>query len=110
MMFEDEQDVSISQSGTMIFSSSLTIGREAPADIVVDFPEVSRKHAKLQLTPEGSILIEDLNSTNGTWINGKHIDDVTQLKGSSLSLGSYKISRCEDWVFGSSPSDWRTHE
>jgi ABC transport system ATP-binding/permease protein len=93
MMFEDEQDVSISQSGTMIFSSSLTIGRDAPADIIVDFPEISRKHCKLQLTPEGSVLIEDLNSTNGTWMNGERIDGVTSLKGNVLAFGSYKVSR-----------------
>ncbi len=51
---------------------SYTIGREAGAEIVIEDPQVSRRHA--QLTRQGtSYFIEDIGSTNGTYVNGKRL-------------------------------------
>ena len=51
---------------------SYTIGREAGNEIVIEDPQVSRRHA--QLTRQGaSYLIEDIGSTNGTYVNGKRV-------------------------------------
>jgi hypothetical protein len=51
---------------------SYTIGREAGAEIVIEDPQVSRRHATL--TRQGSsYLLEDIGSTNGTYINGKRV-------------------------------------
>jgi pSer/pThr/pTyr-binding forkhead associated (FHA) protein len=51
---------------------SYIIGREAGAEIVIEDPQVSRRHA--QLTRQGtSYLIEDIGSTNGTYVNGKRV-------------------------------------
>ena len=51
---------------------SYTIGREAGAEIVIEDPQVSRRHATL--TRQGaSYLIEDIGSTNGTYVNGKRV-------------------------------------
>ncbi len=48
------------------------IGREAGNDIVIEDPQVSRRHA--QLTRQGaSYVIEDIGSTNGTYVNGKRV-------------------------------------
>lgn len=52
--------------------STISIGRDADNQIVVDDPMVSRHHARL--TPQGSMfLLEDLNSANGTWVNNSRI-------------------------------------
>ncbi len=50
----------------------VNIGRDIANDIVVNDPEVSRKHARLTLEGE-RYKIEDLNSTNGTYIDGQRL-------------------------------------
>jgi pilus assembly protein CpaF len=51
---------------------SYTIGREAGTEIVIEDPQVSRRHATL--TRQGSsYLLEDIGSTNGTYVNGKRV-------------------------------------
>ncbi len=46
-----------------------TIGRGSPAAVVLDFPAVSREHARL-VASTGRLTIEDLGSRNGTFVNG----------------------------------------
>ena len=54
------------------------LGREAGSDLVIEDSQVSRRHAKL--TRQGtSYLIEDLGSTNGTFVNGRRIAAQTLL-------------------------------
>lgn len=57
------------------------IGREVECTISLDSPHISRYHAKIAITNNGAI-IEDLNSSNGTFVNGKRIREKT-----SISLG-----------------------
>lgn len=68
----------------------LTIGRHG-ADVVIDDPELSRRH--LEVRPGRDMLIvEDLGSTNGTLVDGRPIDGPTQLgDGARLKLGSSVI-------------------
>jgi pSer/pThr/pTyr-binding forkhead associated (FHA) protein len=53
-------------------SDEVTIGRDITNDIVINDAEVSRKHARLTLEGE-RYKIEDLNSTNGTYIDGQRL-------------------------------------
>ena len=69
------------------------IGRDPSCDRVLPHPEISRRHARLVRTPEG-LTIEDLGSTNGTFVNGTRITRPTLLHPSDLvALGSttYRI-------------------
>jgi predicted component of type VI protein secretion system len=52
--------------------SEITIGRDSMNDIVINDAEVSRKHARLLLQP-GGYMLEDLGSTNGTFIEGQRL-------------------------------------
>jgi predicted component of type VI protein secretion system len=52
--------------------SEISIGRESTNDIVINDAEVSRKHARLLLQP-GGYMLEDLGSTNGTFVNGQRL-------------------------------------
>lgn len=67
----------------------LTIGRHAECDLEIASPLVSREHAKLYFNHAGAE-IEDLNSTNGTFVNGKQLTGRAQLKqGDSVAIASY---------------------
>jgi pSer/pThr/pTyr-binding forkhead associated (FHA) protein len=67
-------------------TASLVLGRQA-ADLLIDDPEVSRRHAALR--PAGDDLeLEDLGSLNGTWVNGTRIQGPLRLElGDRVQLG-----------------------
>jgi pSer/pThr/pTyr-binding forkhead associated (FHA) protein len=67
--------------------SRSTIGREG-CDITVSDPDVSRRHAELAVA-EGQLSIEDLGSTNGTFVNGERIDQPRRLNdGDEVRIGA----------------------
>jgi pSer/pThr/pTyr-binding forkhead associated (FHA) protein len=74
-----------------------TLGRRPYNDIVIDNLAVSGEHAVLQMTG-GEVLLEDLNSTNGTYLNGKAIKKQQLQSGDSIEIGKYKIKFVGDSV------------
>ncbi|MBA3059020.1 MAG: FHA domain-containing protein [Gammaproteobacteria bacterium] len=67
-----------------------TLGRRPYNDIVIDNLAVSGEHAVVQLT-DGQVFLEDLNSTNGTYVNGKAVKKQLLQDGDSVEVGKYKI-------------------
>ncbi|APW44484.1 FHA domain-containing protein [Rhodoferax saidenbachensis] len=67
-----------------------TLGRRPYNDIVIDNLAVSGEHAVLQMAG-GEVVLEDLNSTNGTYVNGKAIKKQPLQNGDSIEIGKYKI-------------------
>lgn len=55
------------------------IGRSKTCDIVIHSNRVSRRHCLITRTPDGIFVIEDLGSTNGTFLNGMPLQGPTQL-------------------------------
>lgn len=79
-------------------NNELTIGRDSNCDIVIDDRQVSRRHAEIKINDEQEILINDLESKNGTFVNGVMID-----KGKKLLDGDeVKIALVQRFVFVSS--------
>jgi pSer/pThr/pTyr-binding forkhead associated (FHA) protein len=74
-----------------------TLGRRPYNDIVIDNLAVSGEHAVLQLSGSG-VVLEDLNSTNGTYLNGKAVKKQPLLNGDSIEIGKYKIKFFVDAV------------
>src|SRR5438046_5039932 len=63
-------------------------GRDAECSLVIDASTVSRRHARITVV-SGTATIEDLDSTNGTYVNGTRISGPMRLSpGDELSLGS----------------------
>lgn len=67
-----------------------TLGRRPYNDIVIENLAVSGEHAVLTISG-GKVSIEDLRSTNGTYVNGRAIQKQDLLNGDLLDIGRYKI-------------------
>jgi pSer/pThr/pTyr-binding forkhead associated (FHA) protein len=69
-----------------------TLGRAARADFVLDVPLVSRFHCRFTGSAEGGLLLEDLGSTNGTFVNDKRVERVTLTQGDRLRVGRVEFA------------------
>jgi pSer/pThr/pTyr-binding forkhead associated (FHA) protein len=67
-----------------------TLGRRPYNDIVIDNLAVSGEHAVLQMTGS-EVYLEDLNSTNGTYVNGKAVKKQLLQNSDTVEIGKYKI-------------------
>lgn len=74
-----------------------TLGRRPYNDIVIDNLAVSGEHAVI-LMAGTDVFLEDLNSTNGTYINGKAIKKQQLRHGDGIEIGKYKIKFMADGV------------
>jgi hypothetical protein len=68
----------------------LVVGRLAECDIVVNNPNVSRRHAEFWRTSEG-VAIRDLSSTNGTFVNGHKIQAVSLSPRDEVEIGGMSM-------------------
>jgi Protein of unknown function (DUF3662)/FHA domain len=68
------------------------IGRSRDADVVIDDPNVSRRHAEVRPSG-GSWIVRDLGSTNGVKVNGRRIQGPQSLKpGDTIELGTARVT------------------
>ena len=67
-----------------------TIGRDRLNDCVIDHPMVSRKHAKI-LHENGVYVIYDLDSTGGTYVNDRRVENAVLKNGDIILLGAFPI-------------------
>ena len=80
-----------------ITKDKTTLGRRPYNDIVIDNLAVSGEHAVLQMVGT-DVFIEDLNSTNGTYINGKAIKKQLLVHNDTVEIGKYRIKYLVDEV------------
>jgi pSer/pThr/pTyr-binding forkhead associated (FHA) protein len=80
-ILEDGQDIIVP------FTDRITIGSTEQNDVFVDDERVSRQHAELLMNADGSVQVFDLQSTAGTFVNGKRVASHTLLHGDKLAFG-----------------------
>ena len=92
----DSGNVRTLKEGSIIpIRSDLTIGRKDDNSIVLNEQHVSGKHARI-IVRNDSLFIEDLNSTNGTYLNGTKINSKTRLSNKDeIKIGNvvFKVLR-----------------
>lgn len=84
-------------SGTRFtFGPSAVVGRVPPADVVLDNPTVSRRHAMLRRADRHCSVV-DLGSINGTFVDGRRIERPTRItEGTLLQFGAVRVRYVED--------------
>jgi pSer/pThr/pTyr-binding forkhead associated (FHA) protein len=77
-------------------------GRENGSDLLIENFQVSRRHCLLEVTENG-VMVKDLDSTNGTFINGAPAKEGYLNEGDRLSLGTYGLTLRRGPAEGKSP-------
>ena len=72
-----------------------TLGRRPYNDIVIDNLAVSGEHAVVQMTGS-EVYLEDLNSTNGTYVNGKAVKKQLLQNSDTVEIGKYKVKYIDE--------------
>ena len=76
---------------TPLVGAVTRIGRGVSADVHLDHPTVSRRHA-LVVRREDTIVLLDDRSMNGTWLNGARINEAVLSDGDLIQLGAVELS------------------
>ncbi|MFE3994956.1 FtsK/SpoIIIE domain-containing protein [Streptomyces goshikiensis] len=73
----------------LLHPGAVRIGRSADADVPLDDPDVSRAHCAVTVMPDGRVAVADLNSTNGTTLDGVAVGEraVALAPGALLRVG-----------------------
>jgi len=89
----------------VLTEGTVTIGRNRENDIQIDDPSVSAYHAKL-VSFFKPTYIQDLRSTNGTYVNSKRVMEHTLEHGDIVTIGKHSIYFCKDNEFvAATPED-----
>jgi pSer/pThr/pTyr-binding forkhead associated (FHA) protein len=85
-----------------------TMGRAPRTDFVVDAALVSRVHCRLTLSSAGELELEDLGSTNGTFVNGRKVNKVMLTDGDKLKIGrvEFVVNSATNSAGGSPKTTW----
>jgi hypothetical protein len=68
-----------------------TLGRAPDCDVVIDSPDVSARHARLERGADGALTIEDLGSTNGLSLDGMPLMRIALAARTEVGLGSIRL-------------------
>lgn len=68
-----------------------TIGRATGADFIVDAALVSRVHCRVTALADGVLEVRDLESTNGTFVNGSRIESARLAPGDRVQVGRVEM-------------------
>jgi diguanylate cyclase (GGDEF)-like protein len=78
-----------------IQGDTLTVGRATGTDLCVEDPGISRRHARIRRSDDGAFYVEDLGSTNGTFVCGRRAAVARIASGEYLQLGATLLLRFE---------------
>ena len=73
-----------------------TLGRAAGADFIVDAALVSRVHCRFTATADGGLEVRDLESTNGTFVNGQRTEVARLVPGDKVQIGRIEVVALRD--------------
>ncbi|MBF0182765.1 MAG: FHA domain-containing protein [Magnetococcales bacterium] len=83
------------RSHTTLHKDRITIGRTSANDIAIENLAVSRQHAEI-IHQENGFFLRDLNSSNGTFVNGSRISEYRLCDGDTILIGKHTLLFIED--------------
>jgi pSer/pThr/pTyr-binding forkhead associated (FHA) protein len=85
-----------------------TLGRAPRADFVVDAALVSRVHCRFTLNETNQLELEDLGSTNGTFVNGRKVGKTMLTDGDKLTIGrvQFVVNAASGDADGTAKTTW----
>lgn len=86
----DHPIIDVNGEKWLLTENVTVIGRGSEADIQVDDSGVSRKHVEFRITDSG-VILTDLGSTNGTYVEGHRVDAATLVDGNQIVIGRTPI-------------------
>ena len=86
-------------------NKQIVIGRSSELDMVLVEDMVSRKHAKITVATDGKISIEDLGSTNGTFVNGEKVKQSRLKEGDRILIGTSILKLVQQGQVGADIDD-----
>lgn len=89
-LFEDDDAENLLALDWECPSAELVVGRSSQCDVVLGDITVSRRHARL-LHRDGSWVLQDLNSTNGSYLNGQRVGRCEIRPGDRVALGDARL-------------------
>lgn len=87
MWILESTDPTLELTFRILPNSHKTMGRASRADFIVDAPLISRLHCRFALDGSHRLDVEDLGSTNGTWVNGRKVDRAPLMNGDKVTVG-----------------------
>jgi hypothetical protein len=70
----------------------MLIGREPACDIYLPHPNVSRRHAQLQLTEQGRWMLQDLSSLNHVFVDNRPVKQIILDQGTEVRIAEYRLA------------------
>ncbi len=89
-------DADAEQTFRILPGAIRTLGRASGADFIVDAALVSRVHCRLTALPDGELEVRDLESTNGTFVNGARVGIARLAAGDRLQVGRMELVALRD--------------
>lgn len=80
-----------------LLPTTLTIGREHDNNVEIKDPDVARYHARI-LRERGDYVVEDLNSSTGTWVNGERKQRTVLSHGDVIRVGQTELALDFEWT------------
>jgi len=77
--------------------SAVSVGADATSDLVLSDRGVSRRHARFEIRSDGRVWVRDLQSRNGTFIQGTRVNEAELSLGTVVQLGETQIGLFPRW-------------
>lgn len=86
------EDLAAPMTFRLLPNTIKTMGRAPRADFIVEAALVSRLHCQFSLTHEGTLTIQDLGSTNGTFVNDRKVEQARLSAGDRIRVGPVEFT------------------
>ncbi len=67
------------------------VGRDSSCQVSIDHPSISRQHCQFSLNGEGTLVVKDLESTNGIYVDDKRVKHAALMPGQVLQIGALQL-------------------